>query len=90
MHREQLHRIGLHRCGCLEQAALEGAHEVVGGGVARAVERERLRQQRVDGVERGQALLGRHDGGHTLADLAFEDDAVEQVVRRQLGSGALP
>ena len=81
---QQLHRLRQRRQRQSGGAALEGAHEVVRRGVARAVQRERQAQQRVDGTQRPGPPLGRQRGGHALAQLALGDDAVQQVVRRQL------
>ena len=88
MHGEQLHRTLLRGRRHLDGAALQGAHKVVGRGVARAIQHQRLRQHGVNGVQRRKPLFGRHAGRHALAQFALVHDAVQQVVRRQsLGIG---
>ena len=77
------HRVGAHRRRALHRAALERADEAVRRGIAAAVEQQRLRQHGVDRIERERPLLGRDHRDGALAQLAFVDDAIEQVVRRQ-------
>ncbi|EWS52810.1 hypothetical protein X551_04399 [Methylibium sp. T29] len=58
--------------------------------MARTVEQQRLRQQRIDGRKRQQAPRRRHHSGIALAHLALVDDAIEQIVRRQCRGGRQP
>ena len=51
---------------------------------------ERLREHGVDRVERERALLGRHRGRVARVRVALDDDAIEQVVRRQRGDERVP
>ena len=58
--------------------------------MARPVERQGLAEQRIDRVERSHALRRRHGGGHAGAQVAFVNDAVQQVMRRQARRGNVP
>ncbi len=90
VHGEQAHGRRAHRQRRLHGALLERPHERIGRRIATAVEVERLREQRVDRVERERALLGRHRGRVARVGVALDDDAIEQVVRRQRSDERVP
>ena len=90
MNGEQLHRIRLKRQRQFDGAALQGTHKVVGRGIARTVQAERQTQQRIHRIQGRSATFRRQSGSGAFAEFTFADDAIQQVVRRQMSRSVTP